>query len=151
MKSAATVGLSMTMVILLFLFLCATNRKQAPVAPCLIGQCHDHPPTKTSPPPAKHAMIVVFLLFSRTAQEWVRSGIRPVLQSTRYRRIYLQSTRYSVLLSQSTRARTPTALPECRKRHVCTGCKPFQIRFPPTRSARSFCMHPGDTVAVSSQ
>ena len=28
-------------------------------------------------------------------------------------------------------ARTPTALPECRKRHVCTGCKPFQIWFPP--------------------
>ena len=38
MKSVATVGLSMTIVILLFLFLCATNRKKAPrVTPCRIG------------------------------------------------------------------------------------------------------------------
>lgn len=76
-----------------------------------------------------------------------------VLQSTPENRLEgksLRSSTYFVVLQSNSYARTPTALPECRKCHVYTGCKPFQIRLPPTRSARSLCMHPGDTVVVSS-
>ena len=145
--SGDTVGLSiMTMVILLFLFYVRQMEKSS------TGDAMPNRATSGSSTnkefKARHdcRSFTFFENCSRMGPFW-NTSCAPEYSVQKN----LQSTRYSVLLFQSTRARTPTALPECRKRHVCTGCKPFQIRFPPTRSARSFCMHPGDTVAVSSQ